>query len=88
MLQQVELASTFFNNFFKLATTKFCCVTMFEVGGNTCKNATLLRCKLKKNVARITGPLYNIHYTFLASEPRSERWNLVRSIRLLTVIRD
>ena len=39
MLQQVELASTFFNKFFQLATTKSCCVTMFEVGGNTCNNA-------------------------------------------------
>ena len=38
-LLQVELASTFFNKFFQLATTKFCCVTMFEVGGNTCNNA-------------------------------------------------
>ena len=51
-LLQVELASTFFNNSFQLATTKFCCVTMLEVGGNTCKqrfstcNATTLRCKL------------------------------------------
>ena len=25
--------------FFQLATTKCCCVTMFEVGGNTCNNA-------------------------------------------------
>ena len=31
MLQQVELASIFFNKFFQLATTKFCCMTMFEV---------------------------------------------------------
>ena len=36
---------------------------MFEVGGNTCNNAFKLAtqqinvaCKLKKNVARITGP--------------------------------
>ena len=36
MLQQVELASTFFNKFFQLATTKYFCVTMFGVGGNTC----------------------------------------------------
>ena len=33
MLHQVELAYTFFNKFFKLATTKLCCVTLFEVGG-------------------------------------------------------
>ena len=40
MLQQVVLASTFFNTFFLLATTNFCCVTMFEVGGyNTANNA-------------------------------------------------
>ena len=44
--------------------------------------------QVEEKCCRITGPLYNIHYTFLASEPRSERWNLVRSIRLLTVIRD
>ena len=31
MLQQVELASIFFNKCFQLATTKFCCMTMFEV---------------------------------------------------------
>ena len=37
MLQQIELASTFFNKFFQLAI--------------------MLRCKLKENVARITGPL-------------------------------
>ena len=42
MLQQVELASTFFNKYFQLATTKFCCVTVFEVGGNTCNNASQL----------------------------------------------
>ena len=39
MLHQVELTSTFFNKFFQLATTKFCCVTMFKVGGNTFNNA-------------------------------------------------
>ena len=40
ILQQVELASTFFNTFFKLTyNNKFYCVRMFEVGGNTCNNA-------------------------------------------------
>ena len=39
MLQQVELASTFSNKFFQLATKKLCWVTMFEVGANTCNNA-------------------------------------------------
>ena len=49
------LASTFFDKFLQLATTKFCCVTMFEVGGNTCNNGfQLATCKLKKYVARIT----------------------------------
>ena len=27
--------------FFQLATTEFCCVTMFEVGGNTCNDVAL-----------------------------------------------
>ena len=39
MLQQIELASTFFNKIFQLATTKFCCVTTFETRGNMCNNA-------------------------------------------------
>ena len=30
---------TLFNMLQHAATTKFCCVTMFEVGGNTCNNA-------------------------------------------------
>ena len=38
MSQQVELASTFLNTFFQIAT-KFCCATVFEVGGNTRNNA-------------------------------------------------
>ena len=42
----------------QLATTKFCCVTMFEVGGNTCNNTFQpLRCKLQKFVVHITSPL-------------------------------
>ena len=60
MLQQVELASNFFNIFFQLATTTFFCVqTIFEVGGNATMLFNLQRniCKLKENVARITGPL-------------------------------
>ena len=32
-------SSTCCNMLLQLATTKFCCVTMFEVGGNTCNNA-------------------------------------------------
>ena len=56
MLQQVELASTFFNKFFQLATSKFCCVTMFEVGGNI-YGEQRLRCKLQQFVARISSPL-------------------------------
>ena len=39
MLQQVELASAFLKKCFQLATTTFCCLGMFEVGGNTCNNA-------------------------------------------------
>ena len=59
-------------NWCHLATTTFCCVTMqFEVGGNTCNfstqyfstcNATMLYCKLKKNVAHITGPLRRLKH--------------------------
>ena len=63
IFQQVELASTIFNTFFQLARKNICCVAMFEVGGDTCNNAFKLAtqqinvaCKLKKNVARITGP--------------------------------
>ena len=44
--------------FRQIFSTKFCCVTMSEVGGNTCNNAfqlARLRCKLKKNVARTPG---------------------------------
>ena len=36
---------------------KFCCMTMFQVGGNTCNNAFQLatqQCKLQQFVARIT----------------------------------
>ena len=51
MLQQVELASTFFNKLFQLATTKFCCVTMFVLGGNTRNNAFHLATQHCCNVA-------------------------------------
>ena len=59
MLQQVELASTFF----QLATTKFCCVTVFDW---VVIRATTLFNLHRNNVAlqveetcfaRITGPL-------------------------------
>ena len=47
-----------------LATTKFCCVTMFEVGGNTCNNALQLatqhccvEVEEKCSCPYITGPL-------------------------------
>ena len=56
MLQQIELFPTIF---FQLATTKFCCVTMFEVGSNTCNDASF-----QENVARITGPYLFIYYLF------------------------
>ena len=67
MLQQVELASTFFNKSFQFATTKFCCVTMFEVGGNTCNNAFQLatsQCYVaswRKMLPVLPGHDYNIH---------------------------
>ena len=39
LLKKVDVSSTCCNMLPQLATTKFCCVTMFEVGGNTCNNA-------------------------------------------------
>ena len=54
----------------QLATTKFCCVTTFEVGG-TIRATTLFNFernnvawKLKKTVARITGPLVSSVFVF------------------------
>ena len=38
----VEKSRRQFNMLLQLATTKFCCVTVFEVGGNTCNNASQL----------------------------------------------
>ena len=35
-------SSNWSNMLLQLATTKLCCVTMFEVGGNTCNNASQL----------------------------------------------
>ena len=61
MLHQVEPSSTFYNNVFQLATLK-CVARQVEhtvviraTTRSTC-NATMLRDKLNKNVARITGP--------------------------------
>ncbi len=62
MLHKVEPSSTFCNNFFQLATPKFVArqvegaVVIRATTCSTC-NATMLRDKLNKNVARITGPL-------------------------------
>ena len=39
LLRKVNTSSTYCNMLLQLSTTKFCCVTMFEVGGNTCNNA-------------------------------------------------
>ena len=39
LLKKVDANSTWCNMLLQLATTKFCWVTMFEVGGNTCSNA-------------------------------------------------
>ena len=39
LLKKVDASSTCCNMLLQLATTKFGCVTMFEVGGNTCNNA-------------------------------------------------
>ena len=38
-LKKVDGSLTCCNMLLQLATTKFCCVTMFEVGGNACNNA-------------------------------------------------
>ena len=62
MLHKVEPASTFCNNFFQLATMKFAArqvehaVEIRTTTRSTC-NASMLRDKLNKNVAHITGPL-------------------------------
>ena len=62
MLHKVEPSPTFCNNFFQLATMKFVtrqvehAVEIRATTHLTC-NATMLRDKLNKNVARITGPL-------------------------------
>ena len=37
----------------RLATTKFCCVTMFEVGGNTCNNAFQLATMLRASCSNL-----------------------------------
>ena len=39
VVKRVDASSTCCNMLLQLATTKFCCVTMFEVGGNTANNA-------------------------------------------------
>ena len=39
LLKNVDASSTCCNRLLQLATTKFCCLTMFGVGGNTCNNA-------------------------------------------------
>ena len=39
MSEKVDASSTCCNMLLQLGTTKFCCVTMFEVGGNTSNNA-------------------------------------------------
>ena len=62
MLHKVEPSSTFCNNYFQLATLKFVArrvehaVVIRSTTLSTC-NETMLRDKLKKSVARITGPL-------------------------------
>ena len=61
MLQKVELGSTFCNMLLQLATPKSVAkqaehaVVIRTTTRSTC-NATMLRDKLNKNVARITGP--------------------------------
>ena len=62
MLQKVELESTFRNTSPQLATSYFVARQVGHAGGNTRNRvstctATMLQDKLKKNVARITGPL-------------------------------
>ena len=63
MKKFVEKSRRQFNLLLQLATTKFCCVTMFEVDGNTntCNNAFQLPAtcsnKLQQFVASITSPL-------------------------------
>ena len=55
----VEKSRRQFNMLLQLATTKFCCVTMSEVGATTLFNLqrnNILYCKLQQFVARITSP--------------------------------
>ena len=59
----VEKRRRQFNMLLQLPTTKFCCLTMFAMGDNTCNNAFQLatqQCCVQaeeKYIARITGPL-------------------------------
>ena len=53
----------FFRQIFSTCNKKFCCVTIFEVGGRVIRAFQLamqqmLRCKLQQFVARITSPLH------------------------------
>ena len=64
MLQKVELGSTLCNMLVQLATLKFVArqvehVVVIQATTRSTCNATMLRDKLNKNVARITGPLTN-----------------------------
>ena len=63
LLKKSRRSSTCCNMLLQLATTKFCCVTMFEVGGNTRNNAfQLASCS---NLLLVLLHLYNDLYTTL-----------------------
>ena len=73
MLKKVEPSSTFCNNFFKLARMKFVAgqvehTVVIRATTRSTRNATMLRDKLNKYVACITGPLNK-----RAGEEREER---------------
>ena len=58
----------------QLATTKFCCVTMFEVGGNACNNAFQLamqQCcvKVEEKCWAVLPGLYLTTKTFTVHDP-------------------
>ena len=63
LLKKVDTSSACCNMLLQLATTKFGCVTMFEVGVNTCNNAFQL-------VACITSPLESWFFSLTQDQYR------------------
>ena len=68
-MHQVELASTFFNKFFQLATTNFVALQCFEVGGNTCNNASQLAMQ-QCCVALVAAICCSYYFTFTVIDYR------------------